>query len=358
MIIDFHQHYLPHRPNYPGETRQSWLYDGSRVQGYRDVPALLADMDAAGVDQVVWQGEYFLHAENCLERNRRVSNARRMNPTRLHAYASIQPAHPDAIDHIKQSIQAGFVGVGELNPAAQGFSLRDPAVIRVVSFCAQSNIPMLFHVNEPVGPAYMGKVMIPLHMFYECAARFPELTIILAHWGGGLWWYEQIPTVKQVLRNVWYDTASAFFTYPDTTVMAQLAGLVIPHKVLYGSDYPLRPEKYPDDWLCRWTNSMIQSSPALLRDAWMGGSAMQVLNRTAEPPTSVQPLLPALNLATPLVVVAEQWPDQLATLANWNVRYSESTPWWQTVAHTLSESGHGPEVQARVLKAITEGLPH
>ena len=175
MIIDVHQHYLSRIPEYPGESRQAWLYHQSRIQGYRDVPALIADMDAAGIDQIVWQGEYLLHAENCVERNRVVAAALALYPTRLRAFASIQPTHPDAVEHIKHARDMGLLGVGELNPGAQGFTMRDATVLRVLSYCADEGIPVLFHVNEPVGPAYMGKVSTPLIAFYECAARFPEL---------------------------------------------------------------------------------------------------------------------------------------------------------------------------------------
>lgn len=354
MIIDVHQHYLPRPPAYPDEARQAWLYHDSRIQGYRDVPALIADMDAAGIDKIVWQGEYFRHAENCVERNRVVAAALAQSPTRLHAYASIQPAHPDAIEHIKRARAAGLMGVGELNPAAQGFTLREPAVLRTLAFCADEGIPVLFHVNEPVGPAYMGKVRTPLVAFYECAARFPELSVVLAHWGGGLWWYEQIPAVKQVLRNVWYDTAASFFTYPDTALMAQMASLVVPDKILFGSDFPLHPVRALDQWLMQWTSTFAAACPVHLRAGWMGQNAQQLLEGTTRQSSGTPAGSVRLTMATPVVVVAECWPEKLKTLARWNIVVTEDTPWWQTIAHALSESGHGPEVHEQVLQVLLD----
>jgi predicted TIM-barrel fold metal-dependent hydrolase len=354
MIIDVHQHYLPRIPEYPGESRQAWLYHESRIQGYRDVPALIADMDAAGIDQIVWQGEYLLHAENCVERNRVVAAALALNPTRLRAFASIQPTHPDAVEHIKHARDMGLLGVGELNPGAQGFTMRDATVLRVLSYCADEGIPVLFHVNEPVGPAYMGKVSTPLIAFYECAARFPELKILLAHWGGGLWWYEQIPAVKQVLRNVWYDTAASFFTYPDTALMAHMASLVVPDKILFGSDYPLHPTNMPEHWLAQWKTTFADACPAHVRPAWMGQNAHLLMNNTIRPVGTTPVGTARLSMATPVVVVAEQWPDMLKTLARWNIVVTEHTPWWQTIAHALSESGHGPEVHEQVLRLLQD----
>jgi predicted TIM-barrel fold metal-dependent hydrolase len=358
MIIDFHQHYLPFRPSYPGEVAQDWLYADSRIQGYRDVGRLLADMDEAAVDQVVWQGEYLVAAQHCRQRNMLVREACRAAPHRLAAYASLQPNDADAIEALKAALDEGFVGVGELNPAAQHFSMRDQNARRLFEYCAQWAIPVLIHVNEPVGPAYMGKTRTPLLSAYEIAARYPELPIILAHWGGGLWWYEQIPAVKRVLKNVWYDTAASFFTYPNTPLMAQMAALVVPDKIVFGSDYPLHPVAHPEGWLRLWTDTMRHACPASCTQAWMGGNAARLLMpvwRTEPRPTVVGQQLP-LTAATPIMVIAEEWPERFAILERWGITCTELTPWWQTIAHALSESGHGPEIFERVMADVTEGL--
>lgn len=358
MIIDIHQHYLPERPLYRDEPRQDWLYADSRVQGYRDVGALLADMDEAGIDQVVWQGEYFRSADHCRERNLRVVAARSAAPRRLTAFASLQPRSENAIADVARAREDGFLGVGELNVSAQGFSLRDTTVQRVFAYCERWAMPVLVHVNEPVGPAYMGKVSDAVLGAYELAARFPELPIILAHWGGGLWWYEQIPAVQQILQNVWYDTAASFLTYPNTALMAQMASLVVPHKILFGSDYPLRPPSVPTGWLHQWTETMHNACPEHLRSAWMGQNASGLLATGRQPRSSRNDAdtFPVLSAKTPLVVVAERWPERLPILARWNIESSHQTPWWQTIAHALSESGHGPEELASLMYELTEGL--
>jgi predicted TIM-barrel fold metal-dependent hydrolase len=65
----------------------------------------------------------------------------------------------------------------------------------------------------------------------------------LAHWGGGLCFYELLKQeAADVLAHVYYDTAASPFLYqPDIyNVMTKALGK---GKILFGSDYPLLPAK-------------------------------------------------------------------------------------------------------------------
>ena len=100
-------------------------------------------------------------------------------------------------------------------------------------------VPLLLHTNEPVGHFYPGKAHLPFWDLYELIKAFPSVTFILAHWGGGLWWYELLKReVREVLRNTYFDTAASPFLYrPEIYQYAvQIMGV---EKILYGSDYPL-----------------------------------------------------------------------------------------------------------------------
>jgi predicted TIM-barrel fold metal-dependent hydrolase len=64
---------------------------------------------------------------------------------------------------------------------------------------------------------------------------------VCAHWGGGLPFYAMMPEVKEVLRNVFFDSAASPFLYiPE--VYKQVGELVGFDRVLFGSDYPLLPQ--------------------------------------------------------------------------------------------------------------------
>ncbi len=356
-VIDIHQHYLPHQPQWHNEVWQTSLYHESRIQGYADVGRLIAVMDDAAIDQIVWQGEYLCHMEHCVARNSLVLDAMKYNPERLQAFAIVQPDHPNAIDEIARCIDAGMKGVGELNPVAQQFSLRSLNFLRCAEYCARHAIPMLFHVNEPVGPAYPGKVDLPMWAFYELADRYPELTIILAHWGGGLWFYEQMPNVRRVLQNVFYDTAASWFTYPDTHKMMQLAMLVAPHKILFASDFPLKRSLDGPLDLAPWLNEVSDASSVEWRDHIVGRTAHTLLHTMPRHDLFRDSATPQIvDLRTSVVWLVETYPSTDAILQRWSIHVSASTPWWQSIAHAAVSAGHHSQRHAQLLTELRQAL--
>jgi predicted TIM-barrel fold metal-dependent hydrolase len=114
-----------------------------------------------------------------------------------------------------------------------------------MEICAGFNVPVLFHTNEPVGHVYPGKTPVQLREIYDLLKHYPSNKIVLAHWGGGLFFYSLMKKeVRDVLKNVWFDTAASPFLYdPQIYRMAgEIAGL---DKILLGTDYPLiSPKRY------------------------------------------------------------------------------------------------------------------
>jgi predicted TIM-barrel fold metal-dependent hydrolase len=324
------------------------------VQDYADAPAVVAALDVAGMDVAVWQGEYYRQHASCVARNRRVQQAMRQAPTRLHAFVVVQPNHPGACEEIARGVAAGMCGVGELSPAAQGFSLRDVGFLRCAEYCARHAIPMLLHVNEPVGLAYPGKVDIPLADCYEVAARFPELRLILAHWGGGLFFYEMMPNVARTLANVYYDTAAGSLIYPDTAKIVQVALTVAPQKIMFGSDFPLKlPPTQPAT--VAWYVQQIQTSlPVQWHDAWFGATAQHVLfgDKKISARIDVPPLV--IRGATSVVALVEQIPAADTILLRWGITVTAHTPWWHTIAHEMMMAGHSPADLDKLLQQLHE----
>lgn len=251
MIIDMHIHmYPPHvRANPVAWARAArepyWgamIGDnpaGTTVQGWVTIEQLIADMDAAGVEKVVMQGIYFQHLENCVAQNNWYIDWCKQYPDRLLGFATVQPlAGKQALDEIKRAVDRGLRGIGEILPYAQGHTIRHDAFLAVVELAIELDIPLCLHGAEPVGHHYPGRAETPLADYVWLAQQYPNLKLILAHLGGLLPFYELNRRIKKIMRNVFYDTAAVPLLYQPQVykLIVQVAG---PHKILYGSDYPL-----------------------------------------------------------------------------------------------------------------------
>jgi uncharacterized protein len=111
-----------------------------------------------------------------------------------------------------------------------------------MALAKERHLSLLFHASEPVGHLYPGKGDLTPEALYPLVAAFPEATIILAHWGGGLPFYALMPEVRKNLRNVYFDTAASPFLYTPE-IYRTVADLVGEERLLFGSDWPLLAPK-------------------------------------------------------------------------------------------------------------------
>lgn len=207
---------------------------------------LIAAMDEEGVDRAVTFGFPWAEEENARRHNDYVAEAQSRFPERLIGLASFDPLEPWAEGEAARALDAGLKGLGELGLYGRGF---DPEAIDRLAglgrLCHERGLPLLVHVNEPIGHDYPGKAPLTLKMIYNLVRAVPETPLILAHWGGGLFFFNLLlKEVPQSLTNVYFDTAASPFLYrPQVYELA--ARILGPEKILFGSDYPLiRPGRY------------------------------------------------------------------------------------------------------------------
>jgi predicted TIM-barrel fold metal-dependent hydrolase len=251
MIIDFHTHIFPDaiRENrgafFKGEPAFELLYNAprSKLAGAREI---VATMDEQGVDRSVVFGFPWKDIDTCRMQNDYVLEAVAAYPQRLHGMCCIDPLHPNAPAEARRCLEAGLDGLGELAFYDSGFT---PEVLEklapLMDLCRKAGRPVLIHTNEPVGHIYPGKSPMTLKELYALVRMFPENKIVLAHWGGGLFFYHLMKKeVKEALANVYLDTAASPYLY-DTNIYRVAADIIGPEKILFGSDYPLLlPERY------------------------------------------------------------------------------------------------------------------
>jgi predicted TIM-barrel fold metal-dependent hydrolase len=164
------------------------------------------------------------------------------------AIASGVPAPPavaGAAAEAERCFALGAVGLGELNADAQRFDLTEPgAVAPVAEVCRSADRPLLLHATEPVGHRYPGKGTATPDRLVRFLEAHPELRVVLAHWGGGLPFYELMPEVAVAAARVVYDTAASTYLYRPQVFRAVL-DVVGAERVLWGSDYPvLRQDRF------------------------------------------------------------------------------------------------------------------
>ena len=251
MIIDFHVHTFPaairdHRERFfDAEPEFKLLYESpkSKLVAASDIIAM---MDEQEVEMSVVFGFPWRNPDTGRQNNDYVLEAVAKYPDRLRGLCCVDSLNPDAALEVERCLDAGLSGVGEL--AFYGCGIDGECQLSlgpIMAMCRQRDVPVLLHTNEEVGHLYPGKTPNTMIQIYETVSRFPENKIVLAHWGGGLFFYRLLKkAVKETLKNVWYDTAASPFLY-DSRIYRYAKDLVGLDKVLLGTDYPLlKPARY------------------------------------------------------------------------------------------------------------------
>ncbi len=251
MIIDFHTHIFPkairdNREKYfPSEPAFKLLYDSpkSKLVGAKEI---VAAMDAQGVDRSVVFGFPWKDSATFKLQNDYVMEVVTRYPDRLVGLCCFDPFNRKAVSEARRCLEGGLSGIGEIAFYQSGID--DTALnmlTPLMEICLDKDLLFLIHTNEPVGHLYPGKTPNTLKQIYNLVTRFSENKIVLAHWGGGIFFFNLLKKeVKERLKNVYFDTAASPFLYdPEIYRYAvEIAGL---DKILFGSDFPLlTPARY------------------------------------------------------------------------------------------------------------------
>ncbi len=276
MIIDFHTHItapeiIARRDEYL--IKDAWFRDlyGNPKARLSSAQGLISAMDEAGVDQAVVFGFGWRDMDLCRQDNDYVMEAVGSYPERLIGFGIVNPAAgTEAVREIERCAKGGLFGLGELMPDGQGYRLDDEkAMAPIVEAAMAHDMLLLTHCSEPVGRLYPGKGTVTPDEVIRFARLFPDATLICAHWGGGTIFYELMPDVARIMRNVYYDTAASLFLYQDD--IFTLAARWAPGKVLFATDYPLiAPKRFIE-------RMQAARMPTATRRRMLGGNAWRVL---------------------------------------------------------------------------------
>jgi predicted TIM-barrel fold metal-dependent hydrolase len=246
MIIDAHTHIFSddvrlNRDRYlaDGQFRRLYGSDKAKLIDHRD---LMAAMKESGIDYAVAMGFSWEREELCAAQNQYFQSVAELSGRTIIPFGSVPINNSTDVGAWVRGIrESGLRGVGEvafyrhgMNEEAIGFLRRLFAAVR------DNSLPLCLHVSEPVGHAYPGKYDPHFGELSALIADYPDVAVLLSHWGGGLLFYELMPEVSKILANCSYDTAASPFLYDDGIYGTALK-ITGSKKILFGSDYPLLP---------------------------------------------------------------------------------------------------------------------
>jgi predicted TIM-barrel fold metal-dependent hydrolase len=251
MVIDFHTHIFPkairnNREKYfPFEPAFKLLYSSpnSKLVGAKE---FVSSMNEQGVDKSVVFGFPWTDLELIKTHNDYIMESVAKYPQHLIGFCCLDPFCSGAAKEVLRCVDGGLSGLGELAFYLSGIDEEALKQLNpLMEICQKKDFPVLIHTNEPVGHDYPGKTSNTLKEIYDLINRFPNNTIVLAHWGGGLFFYNLLKkNVKDSFKNIYFDTAASPFLY-DVNIYKYAKEIVGLEKILFGSDFPLlQPQRY------------------------------------------------------------------------------------------------------------------
>ncbi len=241
MLIDCHTHIFPKKVC---ENREKFFHDRAFRMLYENaksklvtVEGMLAYMEENNIEKVFAMSFPWTDCKTSELHNQYMAESGELSGGRILPFA-IPHFESQIHNEVKKLKEMGIFGIGELAFYDGGLNDDNRGFLEEVFQAAVDNsMPVCLHLNEPLGHSYPGKYPPELERVASLIEKFPELRVIFAHWGGGLFFYELMPEIGKLLANAWYDTAASPFLY-DSKIY-EVASQVVGAKILLGSDYPL-----------------------------------------------------------------------------------------------------------------------
>ncbi|MDO4988334.1 MAG: amidohydrolase family protein [Synergistes sp.] len=243
-IIDSHIHIYPEflkKDRDKIAAHEPWfdILSSSKVQKWGTAEELVSKMDESGVDMSVATTFAFRDIGLCREMNDYVLEASRKFPKRIVPLAVVPPTAKGAVREAERVLDAGAVGVGELFPDGQSFSIAEAEPLRGLCETVRERGKFItFHTAEQAGHNYAGKGTCGAREAAAFCRNFPLVRVIFAHFGGGLWAFYAMPEMRSMLANAMFDTAAMPWLY-GAKVLDAMYAIGAGEKILYGSDWPI-----------------------------------------------------------------------------------------------------------------------
>jgi len=235
VVIDFHLHVAKYNMWKP------WVHEYMKSVNpkiYEDFDAFMTPrnilklLDNEGIDFAVLLAEIAPLTTGIVE-NEFITDFCRESE-RLIPFASINPVTDSNPSQtlIRLVKDYGMKGL-KLLPPYQHFYPNDASIYKLYEKAQELGIPVVFHTGTSVFQESRLKYANPLYLD-DVAVDFPDLTIVQAHGGRGLW-YDTALFLAKRHKNVYIDISGL----PPQNLLNYFPDLdKIADKVVFGSDWP------------------------------------------------------------------------------------------------------------------------
>jgi predicted TIM-barrel fold metal-dependent hydrolase len=191
-------------------------------------------------------------------------------PERVTGFASVDPRHPRAVEHLEVAVTAyGLRGL-KIHPWLQGIHPLDPAMAPIGEAAARLGIPVLFHDGTP-------PYATPLQVA-AFAERHPAVPVVMGHAGLLELWPEALAAAQR-LENVWLCLCG-----PPTHAVRSIIDAGPTDRIVVGSDFGFgggsgydATSANDDQVRHRLDQVRTLELPEATRQAVLGGNAARLL---------------------------------------------------------------------------------
>ncbi|MDR1875922.1 MAG: amidohydrolase family protein [Synergistaceae bacterium] len=242
--IDFHIHLYPPEIVRDAEkiSESEPYFDAlthNSVHKWGTIDDLLPRMERDGVERAVVGGFAFRDMGLCRFCNDYIIDCVKRYPEKLDGMCLVPPLARGFDGEILRCAEAGLIGAGEFFPEGQGIDIADASQTwRLAGVLQEANLCVQWHTAEPVGHSYAGKGSVGPREAALFCMHHPEVRVIFAHLGGGLWLYELMPEMKLYLSNAYYDLAALPWLY-EPAILKSIEATGVADKFLMGTDFPI-----------------------------------------------------------------------------------------------------------------------
>lgn len=148
-------------------------------------------------------------------------------PKKIYGLVNYNPRNKDFIEKVKiYKFEYGFVGI-KVHTFGHSVAPNSEYGYKIFDIANEYNWPVMVHTGPGI-PFSLPSLCI------ECAQKYPNINVILAHSGFAIFGNEAILSAKMV-RNIYLETSSS--SCDDLKVLVEEVGS---DRVMFGSDLPIQ----------------------------------------------------------------------------------------------------------------------